>query len=177
MFWLIYPGEYIQYLVHFHSDRDYFECHEILEEYWKEKDKGNKHSIWVAFIQLAVSQYHYRRNNFIGAERMLSNSIKLFLKNKDKIKDLGIDEVELEKLLNENLSQIQRQQSYYSIAIPLIDEALVSQCQAICTEKGQRFDTISDLENSEIVERHRLRDRSDVIKTRDEAKKKKEEAR
>ncbi|WP_010172996.1 DUF309 domain-containing protein [Bacillus coahuilensis] len=174
---MIYPGEYIEYLIHFHSDRDYFECHEILEEYWKENDKGNKHSIWVAFIQLAVSQYHFRRNNFIGAERMLSNSIKIFLKNKDKIKDLGIDEVELEKLLNENLSQIQRQQSYNSIAIPLIDEALVIQCQAICTEKGQRFNTISDLENSEIVERHRLRDRSDVIKTRDEAKKKKEEAR
>ncbi|MFZ3196347.1 MAG: DUF309 domain-containing protein, partial [Bacillus mycoides] len=27
----MYPTEYIQFLIHFHGDYDYFECHEILE--------------------------------------------------------------------------------------------------------------------------------------------------
>ena len=27
-----FPLKYIDFLVHFHGDRDYFECHEILEE-------------------------------------------------------------------------------------------------------------------------------------------------
>ncbi|PAD68333.1 hypothetical protein CHH83_14265, partial [Bacillus sp. 7586-K] len=31
----MYDQEYIDFLVHFHCDRDYFECHEILEEHWK----------------------------------------------------------------------------------------------------------------------------------------------
>ncbi|MEH7501602.1 DUF309 domain-containing protein, partial [Neobacillus drentensis] len=29
----MYPTEYIQFLAHFHGDRDYFECHELLEDY------------------------------------------------------------------------------------------------------------------------------------------------
>ena len=36
----MYPTEYIQFLIHFHGDYDYFECHEILEEYWKTKPRG-----------------------------------------------------------------------------------------------------------------------------------------
>lgn len=36
----MYPTEYIQFLIHFHGDYDYFECHEILEGYWKTKPRG-----------------------------------------------------------------------------------------------------------------------------------------
>lgn len=40
----MYPPEYIEFLYHFHCDRDYFECHEILEELWKKilKKRENK---------------------------------------------------------------------------------------------------------------------------------------
>jgi len=31
----MYPEPYLEYLIQFHAERDYFECHEILEEYWK----------------------------------------------------------------------------------------------------------------------------------------------
>lgn len=34
----LYPTAYIKYLFHFHTDRDYFECHELLEEHWKQYD-------------------------------------------------------------------------------------------------------------------------------------------
>ena len=30
-----YPEAFISYLIEFHATRDYFECHELLEEYWK----------------------------------------------------------------------------------------------------------------------------------------------
>ena len=33
---MVYPEAYIEYLMYFHGNRDYFECHEVLEEYWKE---------------------------------------------------------------------------------------------------------------------------------------------
>lgn len=32
----MYPEAYVAFLHEFHTTRDYFECHEILEEYWKE---------------------------------------------------------------------------------------------------------------------------------------------
>lgn len=32
----VYPEAYVAFLHEFHTTRDYFECHEILEEYWKE---------------------------------------------------------------------------------------------------------------------------------------------
>lgn len=81
----MYPDAYIQFLVHFHGDRDYFECHEILEEYWKETIKGDKQSIWVGLIMLAVSNYHFRRNNNSGAQRTLQKAISIFENKKRKV--------------------------------------------------------------------------------------------
>ncbi|WP_260405419.1 DUF309 domain-containing protein, partial [Paenibacillus sp. 598K] len=64
----IYPDDYIQYLIEFHVTRDYFECHELLEEYWKEQPGDDPfYDTWVGLIQIAVSQYHHRRSNHRGA--------------------------------------------------------------------------------------------------------------
>ncbi len=62
----MYPKAYIDYLVEFHATRDYFECHEILEEYWKEDPPKKRKRYWVGFIQLAVALYHHRRQNTAG---------------------------------------------------------------------------------------------------------------
>ncbi|MCD2486520.1 DUF309 domain-containing protein, partial [Staphylococcus aureus] len=51
----MYPKAYIDYLVEFHATRDYFECHEILEEYWKEDPPKKRKRYWVGFIELAVA--------------------------------------------------------------------------------------------------------------------------
>ncbi len=39
---MMYPNAYLDYLVYFHGHRDYFECHEVLEEYWKKDQAGKK---------------------------------------------------------------------------------------------------------------------------------------
>ena len=87
----MYPSEYIQFLAHFHGDRDYFECHELLEDYWKKTDSRNKNSIWVGFILLSVSLYHHRRNNFSGAQRTLATAIKFFELQPDTLTKLGVN--------------------------------------------------------------------------------------
>ena len=79
-----YPKAYILYLVHFHGDRDYFECHEILEEHWKEMDPKDRMSHWVGLIQIAVAVYHERRENRQGAIRTLTkatNNLSLTITN------------------------------------------------------------------------------------------------
>ncbi|WP_218197281.1 DUF309 domain-containing protein, partial [Pseudomonas sp. 2995-1] len=61
-----YPDAYIEYLIEFHGTRDYFECHEIMEEYWKK----NKEKHWHTLIQLAVAIYHERQHNYDGSLRL-----------------------------------------------------------------------------------------------------------
>lgn len=78
----MYPTEYIQFLIHFHGDYDYFECHETLEEYWKTKPRGNRDNYLVGLIQIAVSLYHQRRSNWNGAEKMMKSAITILEKNK-----------------------------------------------------------------------------------------------
>ncbi|AGK54763.1 DUF309 domain-containing protein [Bacillus sp. 1NLA3E] len=169
----MYPDAYIQFLVHFHGDRDYFECHEILEEYWKETIKGDKQSIWVGLIMLAVSNYHFRRNNNSGAQRTLQKAISIFENKKKEGCTLGIDMDELLIFLPNRVIHIHSGLPYTSFNIPLIDQNLLAKCKTICKEKGHAWGMESNLEEDNLIHRHLLRDRSEVIQEREIAKKEK----
>jgi len=169
IFWggeTVYPKEYIDYLIHFHGDRDYFECHEVLEEYWKKIDPQNKQSIWVGFILLAVSNYHHRRGNFAGAERTLHKSIQILNSNNNNLAKLGLDAKKLYKILGSRLYEISIGTRYSSYHFPIIDDTLITICEERCQQQGLSWCTNSDLMNEEIVHRHFRRDRSYVIQER-----------
>ena len=38
-----YEPLYVAYLVYFNRDRDYFECHEVLEELWLERERDRRY--------------------------------------------------------------------------------------------------------------------------------------
>jgi uncharacterized protein len=157
----MYSKAYIQYLVHFHSDRDYFECHELLEEFWKTTNEG-KESIWVGFILLAVSNYHFRRGNINGAVRTLNKAISIFedhLQNQS----FGIDIECLVGQLKTRLTSMKNSESYTSFNLPIIDQSLLEECKRICQLKGYTWGQNSDLGDSNLIHRHFKRDRSDVI--------------
>lgn len=162
----MYPRAYIEFLIHFHGDRDYFECHEVLEEYWKEVDPDNKQSIWVGLILLAVSNYHQRRENFLGAKKTIDKSIAILNNKKNKLLHLGID---AEKFLNDLILKQQAiaiEKTYSSYTIPLTDPMLIESCKAGCSDLGFIWGSASDLNNSKLVHRHSARDRSSVIQER-----------
>ncbi|NKE04945.1 DUF309 domain-containing protein [Mesobacillus selenatarsenatis] len=161
-----YPISYIQYLAHFHGDRDYFECHEILEEYWKATDAGNKKSIWVALILLAVSNYHHRRKNFSGALRTLDKSLEIFSNDKDAVNQLGIDPDLLSGTLRKRKENLLNKIPYTSFNLPLVDKELERLCLEECRQNGFTWGTGSNLENFDLIHRHSQRDRSDVITDR-----------
>lgn len=162
----MYPNEYIDYLVHFHGDRDYFECHEVLEDYWKKVDPRNKHSIWVGLILLAVSSYHHRRGNLIGAERTLTKSIKIIKKNANQIEKLGIRKEEFLVELDKRLAGLSKGSKYTSYIFPIKDTSLISSCKNKCMQAGLTWCEDSDLNNKDLINRHSLRDRSQVIQER-----------
>jgi uncharacterized protein len=165
----LYPEKYVQFLVHFHGNRDYFECHEILEEYWKESNDKQKDSIWVGFIQLAVSRYHHRRGNFNGAQRTLKKAIKILSLNANGLIIQGLDVNVLFPLLTKLMGEIEKEECYQSINLPVIDPTLLNACIKGCEELGFIWGEISNLEDESIVHRHRLRDRTMVIEERMEA--------
>lgn len=73
---------FIKYCAYFNGNQDYFECHEVLEELWKEL-KGNKQHILVGYIQIAASMYHWRRGNLPGAIKLMKNAIKIVENSED----------------------------------------------------------------------------------------------
>ena len=161
-----YPISYIQYLTHFHGDRDYFECHEILEEYWKATDAGNKKSIWVALILLAVSNYHHRRKNFRGALRTLDKALEIFSEDPGATSRLGIDPELLSGTLRKRKENLLNKVPYTSFNLPLYDSDLKILCLEECKQNGFTWGTNSNLENHDLIHRHSQRDRSDVISDR-----------
>ena len=172
MFFL-YPKEYIEYLVHFHGSRDYFECHEILEDYWKRVDAANKQSIWVGFIQLAVSCYHYRRSNLAGAKKTLAKAQQIFSQEGQTLLKLGINPEEMTAILEQLRGRIDNHIPYESFRLPLADPVLIDECQQVADLHGFDLKQTSKLTDEKLVHRHQLRDRTSVIQTRKEALKKK----
>jgi predicted metal-dependent hydrolase len=169
----LYPKQYIQFLAHFNGDRDYFECHEILEEYWKESKDKSKDSIWVGFILLAVSRYHHRRKNFNGANRTLEKAIKIFSLHDREPNLLGLDGDIFFPMLSKLLTQTDKKESYQSITLPISDPSLLEACKKECQNKGFNWGQESNLEDESIIHRHKLRDRTNVIEERVEALKNK----
>jgi len=165
----LYPKEYLEYLVHFHGDRDYFECHEILEDYWKKTDFGNKESIWVGLILLAVSAYHHRRNNFNGAKRTLKKAMNIFKVQEELLTKLGLDGAKLHSFLIERLSMIEGGKAYTSFNLPVNDPELLDLCIKGCEQEGLIWGNASNMADAEIVHRHKLRDRTDVMAERNKA--------
>jgi uncharacterized protein len=165
----LFPKEYIEYLVHFHGDRDYFECHEILEEYWKSVDPRNRKSVWVGFIQIAVANYHFRRGNLNGAYRMLRKAINILKQQSDTVEKLGMDQEKLLELLQNQLTEIKNGTNYNSLTLPITSESLLAHCMARSKELNIHWCSPSDLSNIEIIHRHSRRDRSDVILERNKA--------
>jgi predicted metal-dependent hydrolase len=162
----MYPPAYIDFLVHFHGDRDYFECHEILEEYWKQSAPTERSKVWVGFIQVAVSLYHHRRENFEGAEKMMRSALKIFNDHTKELHSLGIEWRMMLEKLEERLKEIQSRTPYSSIMLPIGDPILYKQCKQRCMEKSWTWGAPSVMENEELIHRHTRRDRSEVIEER-----------
>ncbi|BCE07263.1 DUF309 domain-containing protein [Bacillus paralicheniformis] len=161
----MYPQAYIDYLAEFHGSRDYFECHEILEDHWKKDNPGERKSYWVGLIQLAVALYHQRRNNFAGAERLMANSIRILVSEKDAVESLGLDYSRFIKLLRKTYQKIKAHSPYESIMLPITDESLIKACRKQCEKKSYEWGA-NDPPDAFIIDKHLLRDRTEVVAER-----------
>lgn len=152
-----YPEAYRRYLEQFHQTRDFFECHELLEEHWKEHPDDSLGDVWIGLIQLAVGLYHHRRGNVRGALKML-RSAHLRLSGGD-LAVLGIDGDKLLALVEERVREFKQHPvpAFRDLDIPLADPALVPLTRPAAD---------SSRLGPDIIDRHRLRDRTEVVEAR-----------
>jgi uncharacterized protein len=161
----MYPQPLIYYLVYFHSLRDYFECHEVLEEYWKEDGKNNE--VWVGLIQLAVAMYHHRRKNYLGAEKQLRNAIAIFDQEKLQLDTLGFDTEEFSRLLSKKSIEIKNRLPYSSLTLPITSNKVIEACIKTAKELGASWGEENVIIGQGLIDKHKLRDRSAIIAERE----------
>lgn len=170
---LTYHTAYIQYLVEYHVTRDWFECHEIMEECWKEEQDPQLKPTWHMLVKIAVAQYHERRGNYNGAAKLYRGVLELWAHVKWDV--LSIDATHLQQEVIRHLSHVEQQihggqsVSFEAINMCLIDNELLYACERYCERHSMTWQILNTPVGDDIIHRHRLRDRSDVITARNKA--------
>lgn len=146
---LLFDKAFQAYNIQFHVHRDYFECHEIMEDAWKEKPTFTKQDPEVALIMLATALYHLRRQNTQGATTLFNKTKYLLSLNKHTLNDyLYVDD------LIATIETLQHTLVYQPIKLPL---------------KKIHYLPEVILPTDDIVHKHKRRDRTDVIRLRQQA--------
>lgn len=169
---LIHPS-FVKFIVYFNDNQDFFECHEVLEDYWNEIPDRTKEHPLTAYILLATGLYHWRRENFPGALRTLKKSARKMAQMEERFPAFteGIHFPNLNHHLQNSILSIEARQPFTSFKIELTDQAL--QTAARVTNQSMHLLPVgSDI----IIHKHLLRDRSEVIRLRDEKRRSRPES-
>jgi uncharacterized protein len=100
--------------------REFFECHETLEEFWQSYTESDREFIQ-GLIQVAVAYHHLLRDNAIG-------SIKLFRRALPRLQPyspqhMGVQTAALIESINDSLNRLERAESAVE-CIPKIELVL-----------------------------------------------------
>jgi predicted metal-dependent hydrolase len=67
-----------------YNNREFWECHEVLEDVWIEDSNDPARNVYWAIIQVATACYHYRNGNVVGAQGMLKKAKQKFKRCEDQ---------------------------------------------------------------------------------------------
>jgi len=119
-----YDPLYVRFLYDFNITRDYFECHESMEELWLEEGKP---PYLQGLLQIAVALYHHRNDNISGATKLMASALEKKLPGcPDDF--LGIDLARLKAESGAYLEKLRRYGeepfAHYAIDIAFLDPDL-----------------------------------------------------
>lgn len=128
-----YDPLYVAYLIYFNRDRDYFECHEVLEELWL---ACGSDPLYKGLLQVAVGLFHFRSGNLRGSRKMLESALDKLAPYPDD--SLGIDLGRLKaetELYARKLAAFDRTPfAFYDLTIVITDPRLAELTQAVSAE-------------------------------------------
>lgn len=125
---VVYDELYIRFLYEFNQTRDFFECHEVMEQLWLE---NGRNLVLQGLLQIAVGLYHHHNGNPNGAIKLLSAGLEKL--SNPLVSPLGID---VDKFLADSEAYLQNIKSKittpYYFDIVIID----GQLQCLLAEQG-----------------------------------------
>lgn len=149
-----YPELYLEFLLEFHTTRNYFTCHDLLEDLWRETSLTlEKDNVYVGLLQIAVAMYHWRRKNFRGASILIAGSITKLTSKEIELEALGIQFLACLKLLEQLQIMIAAESTYCSPNIPLQAE-LARYYVACCQQRQLVWQAESCVANELLVNAH-----------------------
>ncbi|WP_426452374.1 DUF309 domain-containing protein [Paenibacillus sp. S-38] len=120
---MAYDRLYVLFVYYFNIARDYFECHEVMEELWLEEGRS---PLYQGLLQVAVGLYHYRNGNAGGAVKLMSAALEKLEGHPDET--LGIDLKRLREDGREYLVKLldpgQKGFAFYDLDIRILDGRL-----------------------------------------------------
>lgn len=113
-----YPDAYIYFLYLFNHERDYYECHNVLEDLWLEE---GREPFYQGLLQVAVGLYHLENGNLGGAGKLLTSALEKLNLYPDE--HMGIQVSSLRKSVSSLIKSLSALQSV-SLQIPIVDQQL-----------------------------------------------------
>ncbi|GGH15977.1 DUF309 domain-containing protein [Paenibacillus segetis] len=119
-----YKPQFVAYLIYFNRDRDYFECHEVLEELWLEQ---NKDPLYKGLLQVAVGLYHFRNGNVTGGVKMLRSAAERLAAYPPDILGINLGKLRDEVEVYTRALEAYHDQpfDYYDLTIEIVDAELL----------------------------------------------------
>lgn len=151
---------FLQFILYFNEQQDYFECHEVLEEYWKSVSPNDKSHALTAWILLSTGMYHWRRNNTIGAKRSLEKAQIRFTLDPESEYYSGIDIEDMHLKLKNSIDLVSKSKEFKPFTLSILSDEL--------NQRVQKQQMPLALIGDELIHKHMRRDRSEILKAREE---------
>lgn len=148
----LHHPHFVNFIVYFNNNQDFFECHEVLEDYWKAQPQFSKAHPLTAYILLAVGLYHWRRKNLVGAVKLLTKAthrMAPFLNGSSPFTE-GIDFPTLYQQCKESMHAVERGEAFQSFTIQITSPSL----QALY-EEAQSTLPLLPKNSIDIIDKHR----------------------
>ncbi|TBL81344.1 DUF309 domain-containing protein [Paenibacillus thalictri] len=118
-----YDRLYVQFIYYFNVERNYFECHEVMEELWLEEGRN---PLYQGMLQVAVGLYHHWNGNPGGAVKLLTAAAEKLAGYPDLIGGIRLDRLKADSGLY--LTKLHRlaQEPFapYDLDIEIVDPEL-----------------------------------------------------
>ncbi len=162
-----YHPSFVQFLKEFNDTQDFFECHEVLEDYWKEVAPTQKMHPLAALILMSTAMYHWRRENFSGAIRTMRSSLQ-------RIETMQhssfFETINFGKLKNDMTTALKLMNSAFPFQVFSIQ---INDAELLTRVESLELPTSLDLHF--LTHKHMLRDRSEILEEREKQKKRRDD--
>ncbi|MBD1372668.1 DUF309 domain-containing protein [Hazenella sp. IB182357] len=109
-----YPQLYVDFIYYFNVERDFYTCHDVLEELWLEEGRD---PFFQGLLQVAVGFYHLENENRRGAIKSMTAGLDKLMNSTEAVK-MGIH---LERLKKDVRRALLHLDDNISINIKIID--------------------------------------------------------